>query len=226
MRPDPHKQKASRRHQAKHGGPRSTRNERRAAAVPEQPQFENLDDIQQNDDAVDSSQKETQEFLEYLKEESVVNHQQSSNDAFFKLREEIVSEELDKYADDIWKQLLDVDMDLLATSLAHSSQETPLNKLLGFDDDLAMEFPIPPPSKAKFRQDTATTIPQQKHTAKPLTILALTAAMSSSSLAPGLKKAKPSNQSRAPKMHDPPRQPAKPQKPADDDLEAFLDDII
>ncbi|KAJ1667370.1 hypothetical protein EV178_001364 [Coemansia sp. RSA 1646] len=221
MRPDPHKQKASRRYQAKSGESRKIRNEHRIAAIPEQPQFDEPPGDQKTDDAVDFSQHEAKEFLEYLKDESnsisSTNHQQTSNTAFFKLREEIDSEELDKYTEGIWNQLIDVDTGLLVTSLAHSSHETPLNKLLGFKDDLAVEFPVPPPNSNP-RQNTT---PQQKYATKPLTS---STTIPSTSLAPSLQT-NPAPSFKAPKRQEPPRQPAKVQKPADD-LEAFLDDIL
>ncbi|KAJ2399258.1 hypothetical protein GGI23_002764 [Coemansia sp. RSA 2559] len=226
MRPDPHKQKASRRYQAKKGEHLNVKSERhRATAVPEQPQFGELAEDQQTDNTAEISQQEAADFLEYLKDEST-NQQKTSNAAFFKLQEEIDSEELGKYADGVWNQLMDVDVDLLTTSIAHSSHETPLNKLLGFDNDLAVEFPIPPPpSNTKPRQGTtAPTAPRQKFVAKPLA--SSSAAVSSASLAPSLKQTKPAPLSRAPKKQEaPPQQPTKAQKPADD-LEAFLDDIL
>ncbi|KAJ1796433.1 hypothetical protein LPJ59_003753 [Coemansia sp. RSA 2399] len=227
MRPDPHKQKSSRRYQAKNGEHLNVRSERhRAAAVPEQPRFDELAETQQTDDTAEASQQEAEDFLEYLKDEST-NQQQASNAAFFKLREEIDSEELDKYADGVWNQLMDVDVDLLTTSLAHSSRETPLNKLLGFGNGLAVEFPIPPPpSNTKPRQDTVTAAPRQRFVAKP-PLASSSATVSSASLAPNLKQTKPAPLFRAPKKQEapPPQQPTKAQKPADD-LEAFLDDIL
>ncbi|KAJ2842806.1 hypothetical protein GGI22_007426, partial [Coemansia erecta] len=65
---------------------------------PEQPQFGELAEDQQTDNTAEISQQEAADFLEYLKDEST-NQQKTSNAAFFKLQEEIDSEELGKYAD-------------------------------------------------------------------------------------------------------------------------------
>ncbi|KAJ2524446.1 hypothetical protein GGI11_000815 [Coemansia sp. RSA 2049] len=253
MRPDAYKQKASRRYQAKHGDHnRNATNQRKTTAVPEQPHVDEYTDIQHRqqhigDDSgagagvnadIDASKQEADAFLNYLKEGSQstagsLSQQSSNTGVFFKLREEIESEDLGKYADAIWDRLLDIDVDRLAESLARSVKETPLNAVLGFKDDLAAEFPVPAPSvgasaRSSSNQDSSVSSisPIYKQTTAPAPI-ALTA-VSSACLAPGLKQqVKPAPTSRAPKDQANPRQqPKRPNAPPADDLEAFLDDIL
>ncbi|KAJ1730915.1 hypothetical protein LPJ72_004229 [Coemansia sp. Benny D160-2] len=253
MRPDAYKQKASRRYQAKHGDQnRNATNQRKTTAVPEQPHIGEYTDIQHRqqhtgDDSgadaganadIDASKQEADDFLNYLKEGSLstagsLSQQSSNTGVFFKLREEIESEDLGKYADAIWDRLVDIDVDRLAESLAHSVKETPLNAVLGFKDDLAAEFPVPAPSvgasaRSGSNQDSSVSSipPIHKQTTAPAPI-ALTA-VSSACLAPGLKQqAKPAPTSGAPKNQANPRQqPKRPNAPPADDLEAFLDDIL
>ncbi|KAJ2664039.1 hypothetical protein IWW48_001051 [Coemansia sp. RSA 1200] len=249
MRPDSYKQKASRRYQVKHGDHnRNATSQRKTTAVPEQPHIAEYTDIQHQqqhtedgssaDVAANTSKQEADDFLNYLKEGSQsitgsIPQQSSNTGVFFKLREEIESEGLGRYADAIWDRLLDVDVDRLAASLAHSVKETPLNAVLGFKDDLAAEFPVPAPSisvstKSSSKQDSKASplSPIHKQTTA-LAPMALTA-VSSACLAPGLKQqAKPTPTSGAPKNQaNPQQQPKKPNAPPADDLEAFLDDIL
>ncbi|KAI9501001.1 hypothetical protein GGI25_003077 [Coemansia spiralis] len=227
MRPDPYKQKASRRYQAKHKEPRDFQRDNTSAAIPEKkPQI----DEHSNNDLIDDFQQqkkeeEAQTFLEYLEEASHNTNASQQPAAFFKLRAEAESDELGKYTDSTWDRLLHVDMDLLANSFSLSVKEMPLNMLLGFENsDVAVDFPLPVADSnmnaaASGRSSEAASA-NKLHQSQPVQNVIVNKKLVASDLAPSIcaKKQQPKPQATT--------QQSKQSLQAADDLEAFLDDLL
>ncbi|KAJ2506097.1 hypothetical protein IWW47_001748 [Coemansia sp. RSA 2052] len=215
MRPDPHKQKASRRYQAKH----------RVAANVETPgtasQGKPADDsskiendiygentLDTNDDAEARDEEDIREFLNYLKDESQrVTAEQST--VYFQLRAETESAELGAHSEGMWQKLLDVDWD---GSLKSITTSTTLQELLDSDHEFA------PTDETRQEGDIAS---QEDATAQPAQLRGIVRHLDAVELAPN---AKPATKQPAITPSSTVKKQEKTQ-PADD-LEAFLDDLL
>ncbi|KAJ2756533.1 hypothetical protein GGI19_000749, partial [Coemansia pectinata] len=139
MRPDPHKQKASRRYQAKHKTATlvSTQDAGQGISAESASRTEHNtyseDLLDTNENAEAREEEDVNEFLKYLKDESQhVSTEQSA--VYFQLRTETESAELGTHNEGVWKKLLDVDWD---SSLKNVTTSTTLQELLDTDHEFA-----------------------------------------------------------------------------------------
>lgn len=226
MRPDPYKQKASRKYQASHKEAASTakerrqqrakRNEEQMSKPPQAVVNEesvNEDEFMDTREAAELREEENiNEFLQYLKDESQnlsANVGHHAEGAYFKLRAEAESTELGEYGKDIWGKLLEVNWD---NSLADVISSMPLSELLGVDKSI--ELPEGCDSLAKLETKSAQSSVSSKAlpVRKQMATNAELAPNSSTKPAPVAKVQQPSAFNKS--------------KPAGDNLEAFLDDIL
>ncbi|KAJ2489381.1 hypothetical protein IWW37_004059 [Coemansia sp. RSA 2050] len=204
MRPDPHKQKASRRYQAKHkaAAPASSTQEAGPSVSAEQSAFsEGFLDTGENAEA--REEEDINEFLKYLKDESQrVSTEQSA--VYFQLRAEAESAELGTHNEGVWRKLLDVNWD---GSLENAASNTTLQQLLDTDYEFA------PVDVVREGRDVAQKAGATIQTAR---VRNITRQLNAVDLAPNAKS--------PPALKQPPVM-AKSAQPVDD-LEAFLDDLL
>ncbi|KAJ1824440.1 hypothetical protein GGH91_000349 [Coemansia sp. RSA 2671] len=204
MRPDPHKQKASRRYQAKHktAAPTSTQEAGPSTSLAEQSAI-GEDYSGTGEHAEAREEEDINEFLRYLKDESQrVSTEQSA--VYFQLRAEAESAELGIHNEGVWQKLLDVNWD---SSLKNAATNTTLQRLLDTDYEFA---PAEELRGGDVGQDGETAIQATRAHSITRQLNAVDLAPNAKSL-PVLKQQTPAKVKSA--------QPA-------DDLEAFLDDLL
>ncbi|KAJ2717158.1 hypothetical protein H4R19_000102 [Coemansia spiralis] len=233
MKPDPYKQKASRKYQAAHGIAPTASQRPAAPAAPAAPVAAPAVPaaadskryarrrIQDNSwrfhdgapDAVGTVPEEgeereeeanIQEFLRYLKDESQSTAAEHSA-AYFQLRTEATSAGLDAPNEDTWGRLVEVDW----SGLLDMATAMPLHELLGLDRDCDM---APPPPSAP--SDPAPPLPRD--TPQPRAPPAART-LDVAELAPGIE---------ARSQAAVPARPKQPPAQSVDAMEAFLDDLL
>ncbi|KAJ2355956.1 hypothetical protein GGF43_002374 [Coemansia sp. RSA 2618] len=168
MRPDPYKQKASRRYQATHksvqkadAAPNSKNNDGDKEPQPapvhrggkysrrqlqdnawryedNAPETASESPLDTVEAAEAREEDNVREFLSYLEEKSQ-NFASDQSAVYFQLRAEADSAELDSYNDDTWKKLVEINWD----GLVDAAASMPLRRLLDVDDDVFLpETPL------------------------------------------------------------------------------------
>lgn len=218
MRPDPHKQKASRRYQAKHkiaalvstkdagqGRPADS-----ASRTEHNTYSEDFSDTNENAEA--REEEDINEFLKYLKDESQhVSTEQSA--VYFQLRAEAESAELGLHNEGMWKRLLDVDWD---SSLKNVTTSTTIQELLDADHEFAPDDEV--------REGEGVTL-EDKPIIQSAQVRGITRQLNAVELAPNAKSPTLKQPAVAHPMASNKQSNPKGAQPADD-LEAFLDDLL
>ncbi|KAJ2801021.1 hypothetical protein H4S07_005037 [Coemansia furcata] len=215
MRPDPHKQKASRRYQAKHrtAAPVSVQEAPQARSAEQNAYSEEFSDT--SDNAEVREEEDINEFLKYLKDESQrVSTEQSA--VYFQLRAESESVELGAHNEGMWQRLLDVDWD---SSLKSVVTGTTLQELLDADYEFA------PTDEVRESDDVALEV--KPATQSSAQVCNITRQLNTVELAPNAKSLTPGQPAAPPPMATNRQGSAiiKGSQPTDD-LEAFLDDLL
>ncbi|KAI9480057.1 hypothetical protein LPJ55_003336 [Coemansia sp. RSA 990] len=217
MRPDPYKQKASRRYQAAHKSaqkknaaeqPPSTAEKAEPKASQHQGKYSHRKiqdnswryELSESDDApLDSLEaaearedEYVREFLAHLEEKS---QRASSNQsaAYFQLRDEAAFADLDTYNEKVWNSLLDVDWD----GLVDVAASTPLRKLIGASDNAV----VPEGILNTLANATRTSLPpcsQQKPARQTNPPGISSFKLNAADLAPGISSNKPAARQDAP----------------------------
>ncbi|KAJ2865147.1 hypothetical protein GGH94_002411 [Coemansia aciculifera] len=218
MRPDPHKQKASRRYQAKHKTATlvSTQDAGQGISAESASRTEHNtyseDLLDTNENAEAREEEDVNEFLKYLKDESQhVSTEQSA--VYFQLRTETESAELGTHNEGVWKKLLDVDWD---SSLKNVTTSTTLQELLDTDHEFAPDNEL--------REGEDVTL-EDKPAIQSAQVRSITRQLNVVELAPNAKSPAPKQPAVVPPVAANKQSNAKDTQPVDD-LEAFLDDLL
>ncbi|PIA17606.1 hypothetical protein COEREDRAFT_91685 [Coemansia reversa NRRL 1564] len=255
MRPDPYKQKASRRHQAAHrptqspqnatqDGKASTTSTISTVGPPRERSKYARRKIQDNswrfnDDPANTSgiptesggaaeaddDENVRDFLDYLKEESQ-NIYADQSAAYFRLRSEAESANLSSYNEDTWSKLVEINWD----GLLRVAAAMPLHELLGVKDDT----PLPEEMTSMLSEEPERKVHQSRQINLEPQIAGHVAGHipNALELAPGISPNKGTPTARtgpaAASVTHADGVSALPAKsnPSVDDLEAFLDQIL
>ncbi|KAJ2160153.1 hypothetical protein GGF46_002466 [Coemansia sp. RSA 552] len=242
MRPDPYKQKASRRYQAAHrsankgdaaaSGEATGAAERpphRGGSFARRKVHDNSWRFEDGEDGAPSStadalpdraeaaaareEESIREFLGYLQDEAD-NIATDRSAAYFQLRAEADYAGIDAYSEETWKKLARIDLD----GLLAMADETPVHELLGLDSDTALPDDSAPAATDSLRAEQVARCEMPRLHAPTSSLYTKAKAAE-----PVPKAAASSDAARKP-------QPAAPaaQKTAQsvDDLEAFLDELL
>ncbi|KAJ2454138.1 hypothetical protein EV183_001740 [Coemansia sp. RSA 2336] len=208
MRPDPYKQKASRRYQATHKSAQKKNTEpppteEKAEPKPSQHQgkysrrkiqdnswrYELSEDEDAPLDSLEAAEARedeyVREFLAHLEAKSLASNQSA---AYFQLRSEAAFADLDTYNEEVWNSLLDVDWD----GLVDVAASTPLRKLIDAGDNAVVPEGISNTLASTTRASLPSGAQQMpaRQTSSPETS---SFKLSAADLAPGISSNKPSS---------------------------------
>ncbi|KAJ2829979.1 hypothetical protein IWW50_000545 [Coemansia erecta] len=210
MRPDPYKQKASRRYQATHksvqkadAAPNSKNNDGDKEPQPapvhrggkysrrqlqdnawryedNAPETASESPLDTVEAAEAREEDNVREFLSYLEEKSQ-NFASDQSAVYFQLRAEADSAELDSYNDDTWKKLVEINWD----GLVDAAASMPLRRLLDVDNDVFLPETVADTIAEQKKREPARSKAQTNSRASALKL-------SAADLAPGVGSSSPS----------------------------------